>query len=119
GVCVVGARADINLVEYKFFKTTEVRNHRADDELASKFVAVKLSRAEHRPKAFFRFALLPPKLTCSISQRFDTWVSWHVLPEKPSPLPSPTGRGNKQAIRIRITVSLVQSKIGNRKSKIH
>jgi hypothetical protein len=67
GCSLIGVLAAINLDDDTMFKTTEVRNHRADDELASKFVAVKLSRAEHRPKAFFRFALLPPKLTCSIS----------------------------------------------------
>jgi len=66
GCSLIGVLAPINLDDDTMFKTT-VRNHRADDELASKFVAVKLSRAEHRPKAFFRFALLPPKLTCSIS----------------------------------------------------
>jgi hypothetical protein len=50
-----------------FFKATEVGNHRPDDELTSKLIAVKLAGAECRPKAFLRLSLFSPELTCSIS----------------------------------------------------
>jgi len=67
GCFLLGMLSAIELNDDTFFETTEVDNHRAYDELASKLVALKLARPESRPKAFVRFSLFSPKLACSIS----------------------------------------------------